>query len=355
MESAARPPRRPREPAEGITDAAVRWGFRMLAGREPLNEAEFAAFQALPDMPGLRRTLANTHEFHAFFGALLTPHQAWTMPLFLLRPPSSPTTEWRFEPPSLDAPVCQMATIAQFAEPAFQEIIAAMGLRPGRQRAVWEQAWIIATLATAGAIAPGKRALGLETGRERIASVLAARGTAVTAFANGLADPQAIERRRLQLFHPEACPIEEFDARVACGPLDPREVGGLPAEHFDAAWSIGLPDQLGSIAAAMEVFEASLVPLRPGGIAAHVFSLNLASNGLTWEEPSNVLVRRRDIETLAERLREKGHALLPLNTHPGQDLADEQVQSELGGPAGHRQRRGMMVHAAFGLAIRKGA
>lgn len=353
MESAARPPRRPREPAEGIPEGAVRWGFRMLAGREPLNEAEFAAFQALPDLPGLRRTLANTHEFHAFFGALLTSHQAWTMPLFLLRPPAAAATEWRFEPPTLDRPVCQMATMAQFAEPAFQEIVAAMGLRPNRQRGIWEQAWIISILAGAEAIAPGRRVFGLETGRERLASVLAARGTAITAFGSGLADPPAIERRRLQLFHPEACPLEDFDARVGCGELDPRQVGSLPAGHFDAAWSIGLPDQLGSIDAAMEVFEASLAPLRPGGVAAHVVNLNLSSDGLTWEEPGNVLVRRKDIEALAERLRANGHALLPLNTHPGADVPDERVHSELGGPAGHRQRRGMMVHAAFGLAIRK--
>jgi len=339
---------------EGIPDGAVRWGFRLLAGREPVNEAELAAFQALPDMPGLRRTLANTHEFHAFFGALLTPHQAWTMPLFLLRPPVAAATEWRFEPPSLDAPVCQMATVAQFAEPAWQEIIAAMGLRHNKLRAIWEQAWIISILAGAGAITPGRRVFGLETGRERIASVLAARGTAVTAFASGLADSGAVERRRLQLFHPEACPIEEFDARVACGTLDPRKVDSLPPDHFDAAWSIGLPDQLGSIAAAFEVFEASLAPLRPGGIAAHVVNLNLSSDGLTWEEPGNVLVRRKDIEALAERLRAKGHALLPLNTHPGSDVTDERVHGELGGAVGHRQRRGMMVHAAFGIAIRKG-
>lgn len=348
-----KPPRRPREPGGPIPAETVRWGFRMLAGREPVSEEEMAAFQALPDLRGLRRTLANTHDFHAFFGALLTPHQAWTMPLFLLRPPAVEGLEWRFEPPSLDKPVCQMSTMAQFEEPAYHEIAAAMGARAGRTRVMWEQAWIVAVLAEAGVIAEGRRVLGIETGRERVAAVLAARGVGVVATARRLPDEKAAEQRRLRLFHPEAVSIEGFDELVACAQLDPREVASLPEASFDACWSVGLPDELGNVAAALDAFEASLVPLRPGGIAAHVVSLNLASDGLTWEEAGNVLLRRRDIEALAARLAANGHRLLPLNTHPGSELGDEKVHNELGPSVGLRQRRGMMVHAAFGIAIRK--
>ncbi len=352
MES-AKQPRKPREAPGRIPEETVRWGFRMLAGREPVNEAELEAFQALPDLPGLRRTLANTHDFHAFFGALFTAHQAWTMPLFLLRPPGVEGLDWRFEPPSLDKPVCQMSGLGQFAEPAYLEIAAAMGVRPAKTRALWEQAWVIAILAEAGAIAPGRRAFGLETARERVASVLASRGVEVLVTAGNLPHAAAIERRRLQLFHPEAVAIEDFDQMVACGQLDPRQVASLPEGQYDACWSIGLPGRVGSIATALDVFEASLTPLKPGGIAAHVVSLNLTSDGLTWEEPDNVLLRRRDIEGFAQRLAAAGHRLLPLNTHPGADPGDEHVHNELGAAVGLRQRRGMMVHSAFGLAIRK--
>ncbi|QYU66615.1 hypothetical protein J4558_16755 [Leptolyngbya sp. 15MV] len=135
--------------------------------------------------------------------------------------------------------------------------------------------------------------------------------------------------------------------------MDASQAARLPADTFDACWSIGLPGRLGSVAAALDAFEASLAPLKPGGVAAHAVSLNLASDGLTWEEPDNVLLRRRDVEALAQRLAENGHALLPLNTHPGRDIEDEQVHNELSGAPGLRQRRGMMVHAAFGIAIRK--
>lgn len=337
----------------GVPDEVVRWGFRMLAGRDPLSTTEVAAYQAMPSLAAMRRTLANTHEFHAFFDSIITGHQAWTMPLFLLRPPAVAGLEWRFAPPDLDKPVCQLCTHAQFGHPMFQEIVAAMGVHPAPTRALWEQAWIVAVLADAGVIEPGRRGLAIESGRERVASLVAARGVEVVATASGVATSHEAELRRTQLFFPEAVHIEEFDRLVALVGLEGVRIAELPQDGFDFCWSLGMPGRIGSIEAALDFFEASLVPLRPGGIAAHTFTLNLTSDGLTWQEPDNVLLRRRDIEALAVRLQAAGHRVLPLNTHPGESPEDEMVHGVLGGPPGHRQRRGMMVGTSFGLAIRK--
>lgn len=338
---------------EGMPLDTVVWAFRMLAGRDPLNDAEIAAFRAMPNLVGLRRTLFNTHEFHAFFGSLLSGHEAWTMPLFLLRPPQvdSPGLEWRFEPPCLARPGSQMCTDAQFDEPTFLEAMGAMGLRPSRSRAQWEQAWVVAVLATQGLMQPGRRGLLLEPGRDRVASLLAAHGVAIQAMA--AVSPEMLEHRRLDLFHPEIVDIDSFDRLVGMAAFEPVYAARLPEGGFDFCWSSGTPSFLGSVDAALSFFEASLRPVRPGGLVAHSFALNLSSNELTWEEPGNVLIRRRDIDTLAQRLHAAGHRLLPLNMHPGCDVADEQVRSELTGKPGHRQRRGMMVGSSFGLAIRK--
>jgi hypothetical protein len=337
----------------GVPEEVVRWGFRMLAGRDPLTTAELAAYQAMPSLAAMRRTLANTHEFHAFFDSLLTGHQAWTMPLFLLRPPSVEGLEWRFTPPDLEKPVCQLCTRAQFDQPMFAEIAAAMGANAVPTRAMWEQAWIVSVLAEAGLIEAGRRGLGIEAGRDRVASLVAARGVEVVATAGGVENAHAAELRRTQLFFPEAIHIEEFDQLVTLVGLEAARIAELPRDGFDFCWSIGAPGRLGSVNAALDFFEASLAPLRPGGLAAHTFTLNLTSDGLTWQEPDNVLVRRRDVEALATRLQAAGHRLLPLNTHPGESPEDEVVHGVLGGPPGHRQRRGMMVGTSFGLAIRK--
>ncbi len=335
----------------GMTLDAVRWGFRMLAGRDPLNEVEVEAFLAMPDLGAMRRTLANTHEFHAFFGALFSAKEAWTVPMFMLRPPAVAGLDWVFRPPDLDRPTSQLCTAAQFADPVFIELVGAMGLRPGVSRALWEQAWIVALLATEGLIVPGCRGAGFVNARERITSLLASRGVTVQACVPTLTRPAS--HVLLDQFFPDVVPIEDFDACVTLAEVEAEAVAQMPPRTFDFLWSIGMPDRLGSVEAALGFFEASLATLRPGGIAAHCFTLNLASNAHTWEEVGNVLLRRRDIETLAARLLEAGHTLLPLNTHPGSDPADEEVTSVIGSRPGLRQRRGMMVGTSFGLAIRK--
>lgn len=343
---------RPAKGPGGLPPQTVRWGFRMLAGREAL-ETELPLFQAMPDITAMRRTLANTHEFHAFFGSLLTGHESWSLPLFLLRPPAVEGLAWKFVPPDLDHPVCQLCTAAQFADPVFLEIVGAMGLRAAPSRSQWEQAWIVSVLATEGLVAPGRSGLGLACGRERVAALLASRAVQVTGTDEQERDARAAEHRRLELFYPEIVPIDDFDQLVRFVRLDPRDVGRVAPPSFDFCWSIGMPDRLGSVQAALDFMAASLAPLKPGGLAVHTFTFNLSSDGLTWEEPGNTLLRRRDIEALAARLAAEGHSLLPLNTHPGQDLADEQVEGDLSGPPGLRQRRGMMVGTSFGLAIRK--
>lgn len=333
---------------------AVDWGFRLLAGRDPVNQAEFNSFRALPDLDAMRRAFTNLHEFHDFFSAVLTGQPSWAMPLFLLRPPAAPQIPWTFAPPTLDRPTSQLCTAAQFDEPVFLEVMEALGLRPGRGRGQWEQAWIVSTLATEGMVAPGRTGLALEPGRQRIAAVLASRGVAVQAVGRPGPGPKGAEARRLELFYPEILALEDFDAMVGFAELDPLEPERLPTGSFDFCWSNGQVQGRGSVAAALDFIEASLVPLRPGGLALHSCIFNLSSDSLTWELPDLVVLRKSDIERLAERLHGAGHQVLTLNTHPGHDAGDETVTAAVPGPAGIRQRQGFAVVTSFGLAIRKG-
>ncbi|MGG5822593.1 hypothetical protein [Falsiroseomonas sp. HW251] len=339
----------------GLQRTAVEWGFRLLAGRPAASEEEFAAFQAMPDIDSLRRAFTNTAEFHAFFDSVLTGQPSWTLPLFLLRPPTVEGLAWTFEPPTLEHPVSQLCTASQFADPAFLEIVGAMGLRAAPSRSQWEQAWIVSVLATAGLVAPGRAGLALACGRERIASLLASRGVQVTATDGQEREARAAEHRRLELFYPEIIPIADFDQLVRFMRLDTRDVGRVSPAGFDFCWSLGVPERLGSVQAAVEFLEASLAPLKPGGLAVHSFAFNLTSETVTWEMPDLVMLRRPDIEAMAARLRQKGHTLLPLNTHPGLLPEDEMVKTDQVGPPGLRQRHGVVVSTSFGLAIRKAA
>jgi len=335
----------------GLPDEMVHWGFRLLAGREPLTKDEFAAFKALPDIDAMRRAFTNTSSFHDFFDSVLTGVPSWTMPLFLLRKPEVDLLDWHFSTPDLDRPGSQLCTRSQFDDPAFVEIATAMGFRPAVSRSQWEQAWAVSVLATEGLVASGRRALLIDAAGERVGALLASRGVAVTATGSA-ATPRAAELRRTQLFYPEVLHLEEFDRLIAFAQAEPTDLAGLGG-GFDASISFGLPTRLGSIEAALDAFEASLAPLRPGGLALHGFAFNLTSDTQSWELPNLVILRRSDVAALAARLHAAGHRLLPLNLHPGTRPEDSQVTTEVGAVHGLRQRHGFLVATSFGLAIRK--
>jgi hypothetical protein len=337
----------------GLPVEAVEWGFRLLAGRAPVNQAEFDSFKALPDIDAMRRAFTNVADFHGFFSSVLAGYPAYALPLFLLRPPQAANLDWRFEPPDLEQPGSQLCTASQFAGPAFVEIAEAMNLDLAASRKVWEQIWVVAVLATAGLIAPDRQGLGLETNHERIGSLLASRGVQVQASGTPAPKPALAETRRLQLFYPEIINIEDFDRLVSFAELDPRGVGRAGQDAFDFCWSLNMPERLGSIDAALDFFEASLVPLKPGGLALHTLMFNLTSDQFTWDLPGLVILRRSDIERLAERLAAGGHRIVGLNTHPGSEAADEKVKTEATGIPGLRQRHGFVVTTSFGLALRK--
>ncbi len=335
-----------------VDAAAVTWGFRTLLGRSPTAE-EQAEFEALPDFDSLRAALVRSHEFEVYFSTYSGRQSSWQAPFFLLAPSTVPGLDWRWREPTLEEPGCQLCTAAQYAEPAFAEITAAMGLANTRGRTLWERAWVVSVLASSGLIAPGRRVLVLEPGTDRVPAVLGARGMEVIAAFAEAPDAAALEAQRSRLFFPEAIHDEEFNGLVRATQLAPRAIGSAPEGVVDACWSIGLPHRLGSVAAALDCFADSLVPVRPGGLALHVFDLNIASDEETPEQPGLVLLRRRDMEALAERLIATGHSVLPLTTHPGTDPLDERVKVDASGIFGHRQRHGEAVSAAFGFAVRK--
>jgi SAM-dependent methyltransferase len=340
-----------------LSHEAVTWAFRLLIGREPAGEEEVARHRAVGDLEKLRVYFANTWEFQDFFDRVgLTGKPGYRLPLFLLRPPVDPAIPFRFVEPDLEAPVCQFCTHAQFNDPAFLEIIQALGLKPAASRQQWEQAYAVSVLATAGMIAPGRRGLGFGVGRERIPSLLASRGAQVLATDRPEESENPQRRIRMQaaaLFYPDIVHLAEYEALVDYAPLD---MNAVPAEldgQFDFCWSVSALDRLGIREKALAFIDASLRVLKPGGIAVHTFEFNISSNQVTVNNSDVTALRRQDIERLAMSLREAGHSIDPLNFHPGLDPLDEEVQSGPGTPVRPKRRYGAHVLTPFGLVMRK--
>ncbi|MGG5807941.1 hypothetical protein [Falsiroseomonas sp. CW058] len=332
-----------------LPEETALWAVRMLLGREPAGPAELLRLRALPTLDALRQALAETAEFDALADRRAGRGPRYAVPPVMLRPPVNEGLPWRFAPPTLEHPVSQLCTSAQFAEPAFHEIAEAMALDRVAHRGIWEPVYIVSVLATEGMVAPGKRAIGFGCGRERIPAVLASRG--VTVLASDLAGPEPAERLD-GLFDPRVIHREDFDRLVSFYPIDANDLPAGIEGQFDCLWSASLLQQAGSIRRAQDFVERAMAALRPGGIAVHTMEFNLTSNEDTPDGGGVSVLRRRDVEALASRLQAQGHEVLPLNLHPGHDPEDEAIDLPPYGLPHLKLFVGRHVATSFGLAVR---
>lgn len=338
-----------------VTAEAVTWAFRLFLGREPHDAAELGMHQPHPSMRNLRIAFTESKEFQLFQDSVISARKpVFGLPPFMLRPPPAGVS-WQFAPPTMETPVSQLCTAAQFKEPVFTELAKAMELADCLHRSVWESVWIAAILATLGCIAPGKSALGLGVTRERIASLLASRGMSVSTIRmaeTANADlPQ--QYALLNLFYPTIVAIEDFDQLVRMtdgargGPLSDARA------DVDCVWSQAVAHRLGSAAAGADFIMRSMEALRPGGVAVHTLNLNLSSNTEPAAGEAFMAFRRADLDALTERLTQTGYEVLPSNLHPGLDEADALVDAPPFGLPHLKVLVGGAVLGSFGLAIRK--
>ncbi len=311
-------------------DAALS-AIRLFLGREPLDEEELEFHRGHANLDSVRRAFSQTREFERFLETG-RPGRPYAAPLFLLRPPASPGVAWRFAPPTLAEPVCQLCTEAQLAEPAFEAWCHALGLIPNPHRKTWEFCFIVAAMQRAGVLRPGARALGFGVGREPLPALLARRGVEVVATDapvdvvedQGWGSTGQHAEGLDALSRPDILPDEALRRSVSFRAVD---MNAIPADlaGFDACWSSCCFEHLGSIEHGLRFVENSLETLKPGGVAVHTTEFNLSSNDATLEVPGLSIFRKRDMEALLGRLAAAGHKPWPLNLHPGSGEMDQHV------------------------------
>jgi SAM-dependent methyltransferase len=335
----ARPSKRPRSQRNAavdgmpVTEEAVVWALRLLVGREPAYPAEVALHQANRSLGELRTVFMGTPEFAALVREANGQQPRFAIPPFLLRPPSNPAIPWRPGQPTLHDPVSQLCTAVQFDDPEFDRILQQMRLVPSQHRKLWEHVYIVKILHQEGLLTPGRRAIVFGCGRERIPAYLAHHGVEVLATdapaektaSQGWASTGQYAAQAADLFIPDLIEREQFERLVSFRPVDMNDIPADLAGRFDACWSTCSLEHLGSLQHGLDFIENSLSVLRPGGIAVHTTEFNLVSNNKTLDAPGLCVYRRRDMEALAARLIAKGHQVLPLNFHPGEEELDEVI------------------------------
>ena len=205
-----------------------------------------------------------------------------------------------------------------------------LGIWPAYHRKVWEACFIAQAAWEAGALAPGRRALGFAVGREALPSLFAAAGMEVVATDLPAGDARAREwvrtgqhaggeeAARRALFRPGLLGAEEFERRVRFRPADMRRIPpDLLRGGFDLVWSSCAVEHLGSLGRGADFVLEAMRCLRPGGVAVHTTEFNTDAAGGTLRFGSTVLYQRRHLDALSRRLAEAGHRMLPLDDAAG--------------------------------------
>ena len=211
-----------------------------------------------------------------------------------------------------------------FEQPYFPYWMARLRQMQIYHRKLWEHAFICQALHERGLIAPGMRGLGFGVGSEPLTAYFASQGCLITgtdmagdaAAEAGWTSTNEHAAGKAALRFPAICPDDLFETNVAFRVCD---MNAIPDDltGYDFCWSACAYEHLGSIEKGLAFVERSMDCLKPGGFAVHTTEYNVTSDTDTVSEGGTVLFRRRDMQELARRLREKGHIVGPLDLDPG--------------------------------------
>lgn len=232
--------------------------------------------------------------------------------------------------PFMDFSTC---SVADFMHPRCMELCGLMKHHFVWHRKLWEWIFVIHHLLESGVVTPGSKGLVFGVGSERLPAVFAGMGAKIVATdapidigeKKGWKDTGQHISNLSQIRYTEITDGDVFDSNVSYQTCDMNDIqAGLSG--FDFNWSSCCFEHLGSLEAGMQfVINAVEKTLRVGGVAVHTTEFNLSSNDDTIEEGDTVIYRRRDIEELVQRLRDRGHIVKPFSVAPDSHYWDFHV------------------------------
>jgi hypothetical protein len=276
------------------------------------------------------------------------------------RPLLPPVDVFRSSP---DAPFMAYSTCTatDFLHPEFQRLTNLINHQVFYHRKLWEFIFILHHAFRLGAVGPDKRALGFGVGTEPLPAAFAGAGTDIVAtdappeigLKNGWADHRQLAEA-LSAIPEGRMPRAEFERRVRFEPCDMNAIS-TSLTGFDFCWSACALEHLGSIEKGLDFIINSVEKtLKIGGVAVHTTEFNLSSNSETLDNNWTVLFRRRDLDQLVEKLRERGHHVEPFTVAPDTMPVDRYIDMPPYGEPHLKLLLENFVTTSAGLVIRRG-
>jgi hypothetical protein len=253
---------------------------------------------------------------------------------------------------------------ADFLHPRFAQLSALLRIPLSYHRKYWEWVFIVHTAMKENLARPGASAVGFGVGAaEPVAAVLAKHGVSVTAtdapeeigvgqgWSSGSEYASGVEA----LAYEGVVDRETFLRQVR---YDVCDMNDIPERltGYDFAWSSCCFEHLGDLEKGLRFVESSVErTLKVGGIACHTTEFNLSSNEQTVESGATVIYRKRDLDALISRLRERGHTVADILVAPDAHHLDGYVDTPPYSEPPHL-RLDLLGYAStsIGLVIRRG-
>jgi hypothetical protein len=252
-------------------------------------------------------------------------------------------------------------SVTDFLHPRYVEVCNIMKHPFAWHRKLWEWVYVIHHLLESEVVRSGSRGLVFGVGSERLPAVFAGMGAQIVATdAPGdkgeIWDCSGQHSSSLEpLRYPEIVDAEVFDSNVRFEFCDMADIQP-ELNGFDFNWSSCCFEHLGTLEAGMQfVINAVEKTLRVGGVGVHTTEFNLSSNDDTVTEGPTVIYRRRDIEELVSRLRDRGHTVSEFIVAPASNYWDFHVDIPPYTGAVHiKLLLEQYVSTSVGLVIRRG-
>ncbi|MBI5856153.1 MAG: SAM-dependent methyltransferase [Sphingobacteriales bacterium] len=236
-----------------------------------------------------------------------------------------------------------------------------LGEKPNFHRKQWEYVYVLQALRERGCLQKGKRGLGFAVGTEPLPSVFAKYECDI--LATDILPEKGIEMgwhnsNQLclgvdSLYKCNICDEEMFRKRVEYMTVDMNKIPG-ELRNYDFNWSSCSFEHLGTIEKGLEFLTNQLKTLKPGAWAVHTTEYNISSNDETQDNDPSVFFRQRDIEKIADELRDNGHFVEELDYSSGGLPQDFDVDISPHNQKVHLKLQvGKFVVTSMGLIIRK--
>lgn len=239
--------------------------------------------------------------------------------------------------------------------------------KPRIHRKQWEWVYVAEVLFENGFLKQDNKGLCFAAGQEPLPALFASLGCKITATDLDISSETAktwtvwgqnTENNIKNLNKNGICREDLFERNVRFRSMDMNNISDDLAD-FDFNWSCCAFEHLGGIKQGLDFLVNNLKTLRSGGIGVHTSEFNLTSDEETIETKDLCIFRKKDYVEIADKLRQMGHYVYPLDFKRGNEPLDNFVdippyQSYNNADFHLRLKISNFVSTSFGIIVRKG-